>query len=86
MSASGTVMMAKKQAGSGRPKGRPKGTTKPGPDRQVVLSIKGSTDFRDWLYELAEYQRLTAVQVIELALVEYARNHGFSKVAPKRTK
>jgi hypothetical protein len=58
----------------------------PPDDRQIVISMKGSADFRDWLNELAEHQRISAVKVIELALVEYARNHGFPKAAPKRTK
>jgi hypothetical protein len=55
-------------------------------DRQIVISVKGSAEFRDWLNDLADHQRISAVKVIELALVEYARNHGFTKAAPKRTK
>jgi hypothetical protein len=54
--------------------------------QQIVISMKGSAEFRTWLHELAAHQRISAVQVIELALVEFARNHGFNRVAPRRTK
>jgi hypothetical protein len=58
----------------------------PEPDpRQIVISIKGSADFRDWLNRLADHERVTSVAVIERALVEYAANHGFAEPAPKRT-
>jgi hypothetical protein len=58
----------------------------PDPDpRQIVISIKGTAEFRDWLNELADHERVTSVAVIERALVEYAANHGFTKPAPKRT-
>jgi hypothetical protein len=53
--------------------------------RQVVISIKGTAAFRDWLYELADFERIKAVELVERAVVEYARNHGFTKTAPKRT-
>jgi hypothetical protein len=55
-------------------------------DRQIVISMKGSAEFRDWLHRLADDQRVSAVNVIELALVEFARNRGFKEAAPKRTK
>ena len=58
----------------------------PEPDpRPIVISIKGSAEFRDWLNELADHERVTSVAVIERAVVEYAANHGFTKPAPKRT-
>jgi hypothetical protein len=53
--------------------------------RQVVISMKGTAAFRDWLYELADHERIKAVELLERAVVEYARNHGFPKAAPKRT-
>lgn len=58
----------------------------PRDEREWIVSIKGSPEFRDWLYELADQERMTAVQLIERAVVEYARNVKFPKPAPKRTK
>lgn len=70
-------------------KKKPKSTPTPAPEpaepRQIVISIKGTAEFRDWLNRLADHERVTAVAVIERALVEYAANHGFAEPAPKRT-
>jgi hypothetical protein len=73
--------MAKSKA----PKGRTADEPKREDPRQVVISMKGSAEFRDWLYELAEHERIKAVELLERAVVEYARNHGFTKIAPRRT-
>ena len=53
--------------------------------RAIVVSMKGTVEFRDWLNELAEFDRSTAVQVMEKGAVAYAKQIGFSKPAPKRT-
>ncbi len=75
----GTLEVAKKKAMS-------KAAEPPPDPRQIVISIKGTAEFRDWLNELADRERVTSVAVIERALVEYAANHGFTKPAPKRTR
>jgi hypothetical protein len=59
---------------------------KPTDDRDIVLSMKGTSAFRDWLTELAESERMKVVPLMERAIVEYARKVGFPKPAPKRTK
>ena len=53
--------------------------------RTIVLSMKGTDEFRGWLNELALHCHTTAVNVMELALVEYARRVKFPKNAPRRT-
>jgi hypothetical protein len=53
--------------------------------RAIVVSMKGTVEFRDWLNEVAEFDRSTAVQVMEKGAVEYAKKIGFPKPAPKRT-
>jgi hypothetical protein len=53
--------------------------------RAIVVSMKGTVEFRDWLNELAEFDRSTAVQVMEKGAVLYAKQVGFTKPAPKRT-
>jgi hypothetical protein len=69
-------------------RGRPKGSGKPsgtGDKRAIVLSIKGTVEYRDWLAELADHCRVTSVQVLDAAVVAYAKQVGFTKPAPKRT-
>lgn len=53
--------------------------------RAIVVSMKGTVEFRDWLNELAEFDRSTSVQVMEKGAVAYAIQIGFLKPAPKRT-
>ena len=53
--------------------------------RAIVVSMKGTAEFRDWLNELAEFDRMTAVQVMEKGAILYAQKVGFLKPAPKRT-
>lgn len=54
-------------------------------NRVMIAQLKGTSEFRDWLNELAAYDRSTAVQVLEKAAVLYAKQTGFSKPAPNRT-
>jgi hypothetical protein len=53
--------------------------------RAIVVSMKGTVEFRDWLNELAEFDRSTSVQVMEKGAVLYAKQIGFTRPAPKRT-
>lgn len=69
--------MAKKKA-------TPKGVTSDA--RSIILSIKGEVEYRDWLNELADHCRTTSVNVMDLALVHYAKYVKFPKPAPKRTR
>jgi|GEM_PF-5224496 len=50
-----------------------------------VVSMKGTVEFRDWLNELAEFDRSIAVQIMEKGAVLYTKQIGFPKPAPKRT-
>ena len=53
--------------------------------RAIVVSMKGTVAYRDWLNGLAEHCRSTGVQVIDSALVAYAKQVGYAVPAPKRT-
>ena len=75
----GPVIMAKKRAAPPRP-----AADKGADPRHIVISVKGSLEFRDWLMELAAFCRLRGVEVIDHALVHYARHVGFPKPAPPR--
>ncbi len=51
---------------------------------QVVAALKGSAEYGAWLEELAEHQRIRTVEMVELAVVHYAKHVGFDKPAPPR--
>ena len=51
---------------------------------QVVAALKGTAAYGAWLTELAEHQRLRTVEVVDQALVHYAKHVGFTKPPPPR--
>lgn len=53
--------------------------------KNTVISIKMTNKFRDWLAGLADSERITTVQLIEKAVVEYAERRKHPHPAPKRT-
>ena len=63
-------------------RGRPKGPGA-GP-KGNVLSIRGSEDWRAWVGRLADHNRLKVADVIDRALIVYARQEGFNEPAPRR--
>jgi hypothetical protein len=66
-------------------KKKPAPGSTPADTRSIVVSMKGTTEFRDWLNLLAESERTTAVQILEKAVVFYAKHIGFTTPAPRRT-
>lgn len=71
--------MAKKRATAGTKKQAPE----PGP-RGTVLTIKGTDDWKDWLNGLSDHLRIPTSTIVDLALVRYAKEMGYTKEAPKR--
>jgi hypothetical protein len=69
--------VAKKKAPE--PKKRPSYRTK----NQLV--VRGTDEWGAWVAELAEHCRIAQVQVVDAALIQYAKKVGFTKPAPKRT-
>lgn len=55
-------------------KGRPKSLKGP---RKQILSLRGYEEFRDWLGRLAHFKRTDMADVIDRALVMYAKAEGF---------
>jgi hypothetical protein len=55
------------------------------PSTDTAMSIKMTVKFRDWIGRLADAERLTSVQIVEKALVEYAKVRKFAEEAPRRT-
>jgi hypothetical protein len=50
----------------------------------VVVTLKGSPEWKAWLDELSDQFRTDNSKVIDLALVEFAKAHGFKREAPRR--
>ena len=65
-------------------RGRPKGTVSGEVRKGNVFSIRGSQEWRDWVGRLADHNRLKVADVIDRALVAYARQEGFTEPAPRR--
>ena len=85
--------MAKKRSGpepeaaadptaSPKRRGRPKGAGA-GP-KGNVLSIRGAEEWRAWVGRLADHSRLKVADVIDRALLTYAKQEGFTEPAPRR--
>jgi hypothetical protein len=62
---------------------------KPGPKpvdggRVATTPIRSTDAWKRWVDELAEFDRSTVSDLVDHALVAYARQIGFPKVAPRR--
>lgn len=76
MSAAVAIMPKKKPAPPPKP-------AKPAP-RRVVLQMKGTDEWKDWLDQLSEFLRMPTSTIVDHALIEYARAHGFEPAPPRR--
>jgi hypothetical protein len=55
----------------------------PGP-RKVVLQMKGTDAWKEWLEQLAKHLRTPTSTVVDHALVRYAKEMGFNIEPPER--
>ena len=59
--------------------------TPPPPAAKVpVLSVRGSPAWRDWVGRLADHNRSKVADMVDDALVAWAKSSGFSEEPPKR--
>jgi hypothetical protein len=49
----------------------------------IAITLKGSPEWKAWVDRLADKFRTDTAKVIDMALVEFARTHGFEE-APRR--
>jgi hypothetical protein len=73
--------MAKKKVDTAPKKGRPpsaEGT------RDQAVVVRGRVPWKTWVDELADYCRMDISDMVDQALVEFARGKGFDKMPPKR--
>ncbi len=68
------LMMAKKKAPTPKTKER----------LSIVVTLKGSMEWKAWVDDLADRFRTDTSKLIDMALVEFAKNHGVEKEAPRR--
>lgn len=73
----GTGVMARPKKASGAPA---KATERPG----IVVTLKGSQEWKAWVDDLANHCRTDVSKLIDSALVDYAKARGFTTEAPKR--
>ncbi|HEY2848089.1 MAG TPA: hypothetical protein VGI80_09745 [Pyrinomonadaceae bacterium] len=48
------------------------------------MTVRCRPEWRDWLERLSAFKNLSAADVIDKALVLYARDEEFSEAPPKR--
>ena len=72
-----TMARPKKQAS------KPAPAEVPSP-RGMILSVRGTPEWRDWLNRLAEHNRVKVADAIDHAVVAWARQTGFTEPPPKR--
>ncbi len=82
MKRDGAEIEATGPAAAPKRRGRPKSAAE-GP-KGNVLSIRGSGEWRDWVGRLADHNRLKVADVIDRALLAYAKQEGFNEPAPRR--
>jgi hypothetical protein len=52
--------------------------------RASAINFRAMPEWKAWIDEFAEFDRCTLVELIDRALVAYAREKKFSKAAPRR--
>ncbi len=84
----GSATMAKKKSESVSPDSEPKRRgPKPDPSRvrSATTIIRSMPAWKEWIEEFAEFDRCSSVsELLDRALVSYARDAKFPKPAPKR--
>jgi hypothetical protein len=73
----GIGIMARPKAKKSARKGTPKRLA-------IVVTLKGSLEWKAWVDELADLCRTDTSKLIDMALVEFAKARGFQKEAPRR--
>lgn len=78
------IIVAKKRAKESSPQASPDKDSDV--ERQaVILTMRGSGEWKEWLQRLGKHCRLKTAVLIEQALMEYAEKRGFTDVPPERT-
>jgi hypothetical protein len=68
-------------SGEGDPRKRKSRDPEP---RPIALTIRGRAEWKEWVGKLAEQERISINELVDRALVKYAREVGFKDAAPER--
>lgn len=66
------------------PKKRPGPKPNPAKTRNAAIMVRSTDEWKEWVEELAAFKRMTASDLIDHALVAFAREAGFTKMPPRR--
>jgi hypothetical protein len=54
------------------------------PGKPLAFAVRGSSEWRQWVQALAEFDRATVADVVDRAVAAHARKIGFSPKPPER--
>jgi hypothetical protein len=66
------------------PKKKPPTPKRPPARKTIIVAVKGSPEWRDWLNRGADFLRLSTATVVDLAVISYLKANGFKEPPPKR--
>lgn len=52
--------------------------------KPLVIQMRGSLEWKEWLEELAKFDRSTVSDIVDRAIAAHARTIGFPKSPPER--
>jgi hypothetical protein len=79
----GTAAVARKRPDSEGDE-KPKRKSRDAEPRPIALTIRGRSEWKAWVGLLADFERISVNELVDRALVRYAREVGFKGVAPER--
>lgn len=65
------------------PRKKPEKVVRYGEAKPIVVAIRGSAEFKDWLERYAHHNRSTVAQVVERALAVLSSRDGFEQPPPR---
>lgn len=74
-----TPTVAKPKSGAAK-----KAAAKPSSAKPTAVTIRGSSEWRDWLEQGAEHCLLDVAKLVDIAVTEYLKGRGFETPRPKR--
>jgi hypothetical protein len=52
--------------------------------RPIALTIRGKTEWKEWVARLADHDRASLNELVDRSLARYAREIGFKESPPER--
>jgi hypothetical protein len=64
--------------------GRPKRKPLKNPPTYRTIGIRATTEWSEWLEKVAQHCRTDVSKLVDQAVLDYARSHGFDETPPSR--